>query len=117
MILSRAFATLVLAGAIAGPALAADPKVDAAIATFTAVAGDAAKVKVYCDMAKAMSAAGDEKDEAKAAAIDKQMADYMAKLGTDFQKAWDTGADVDPESADGKALSTALDKLDSKCGG
>lgn len=116
MIASRAFATLLLAGLLASPALA-DAKVDAALKAFSAVENDPAKIKVYCEMSKAMnSAAEDEKDEAKAAALDKKLGDYMTQLGSDFQKAWDTGADVDPESADGKKMSDALDKLEAKCG-
>lgn len=113
----RIAATLAFAALIAGPALAADPKVDAAVAAFAAVANDPAKVKIYCEMSKAMNSMGDdEKDEAKAAELDKKLGDYMAQLGADFQKAWDTGADVDPESGDGQAMSAALDKLEAKCG-
>lgn len=113
---SRATAALLLAAVMASPALA-DAAVDDAIKAFSAVENDAAKVKIYCAMSKAMNSAADvEKDEAKAAALDKQLGDYMNQLGTDFQKAWDTGADVDPESDDGKKLSESLDKLEAKCG-
>lgn len=116
--IGRIAATLAFAVLLAGPALAADPKVDAAVAAFAAVENDAAKLKIYCDMSKAMNSLGnDEQDEAKAAELDKQLGEYMNKLGADFQKAWDTGADVDPESGDGQAMSAALDKLEAKCGG
>lgn len=116
MIPSRATASLLFVALLATPALA-DAKVDDAIKAFSAVENDAAKIKIYCAMSKAMNSASDaEKDEAKAEALDKQLGDYMNQLGTDFQAAWDTGADVDPESADGKKLSDALDKLEAKCG-
>jgi hypothetical protein len=44
------------------------------------------------------------------------MQTYMKELGADFETAYEAGADLDPESADGKSYDAALDKLDDKCG-
>ena len=63
-----------------------------------------------------MSEAEDDTDDSKAEALDKQMQTYMKDLGSDFESAFEAGADLDPESEDGKAYDGALDKLDAKCG-
>ena len=47
---------------LAAPALAADPKIRAAIKVLEATAADAAKVKAYCAMTKAMEAIGRNPD-------------------------------------------------------
>jgi len=99
-------------------AAAADAKVEAAIKTFGQVESDAGKLKTYCDMSKAMADAGDDdSDQAKMDALDKQMDGYIKSLGADFEAAWDLGADIDSESADGKAYEAAIEKLESKCSG
>ncbi len=109
-------AACAVCGLLASPALAANPTIEAAIKTFDAVAADAGKLKIYCDMAKLSDGAGDDADDSKAEALDKQMQDYMKQLGSDFETAYEAGADLDPESEDGKAYDAALDKLDGKCG-
>jgi hypothetical protein len=113
---SAAIAGLLLAAGLAtSPAIAADAKVDAAVKAFDAVAADPAKLKTFCEMSKAMASASDEQDEKKAAAMESQLQGYMNTLGPDFKTAWDSGAELDPDSAGGKAMNTALDKLESKC--
>ncbi len=107
-------AACAVCGLLASPALAANPTIEAAIKTFDAVAADAGKLKIYCDMSK-LSAGSDDADDSKAEALDKQMQEYMKQLGPDFETAFEAGADLDPESADGKAYDAALDKLDEKC--
>jgi hypothetical protein len=98
-------------------AVAADAKVEEAIKAFSAVEADKAKLDTYCKMSKSMSAGGDgEMTEAQEAEAGKEMEGYMKTLGSDFEKAWETGGDVDPETADGKAYDAALEKLDNKCG-
>ena len=92
-------------------ALAADSKVDSAVATFKSVEGDAGKLKIFCEMSAAMDKAGDNPDAAADAKID----GYMKQLGPDFGTAWDAGQGVDEKSADGKKLDAALDELGSKC--
>ncbi len=106
---------LALCGLFVPPALAASAAVESAIKTFNAVAADAAKLKTYCEMSKLMSE-GDDEDESKAEELDKQMQGYMKELGEDFEAAFEAGADLDPDSADGKAYDAALDELDAKCG-
>ncbi len=92
-------------------ALAADSKVDSAVATFKSVEGDAGKLKIFCEMSAAMDKGGDKPDAATDAKID----GYMKQLGPDFGTAWNAGEGVDENSADGKKLDAALDELGSKC--
>jgi hypothetical protein len=67
-------------------------------------------------MSKLSAGGGDDADDSKSEALDKQMQTYMKDLGPDFEAAYEAGADLDPESADGKSYDAALDKLDDKCG-
>jgi hypothetical protein len=108
-------AAVAVCGLLASPALA-NPTIDAAIKTFEAVAADPGKLKTYCEMSKLSAGGGDDADDSKSEALDKQMQEYMKQLGQDFETAYEAGADLDPESADGKAYDAALDKLDDKCG-
>ena len=93
-------------------ALAADSKVDSAVATFKSVESDAGKLKIFCEMSTAMDKAGDNPD----AAADTQIDGYMKQLGPDFTTAWNAGENIDENSADGKKLDAALDELGNKCG-
>jgi len=108
-------AAVAVCGLLASPALA-NPTIDAAIKTFDAVAADPGKLKIYCDMSKLSAGGGDDVDDSKSEALDKQMQEYMKQLGPDFETAYEAGADLDPESADRKAYDAAFDKLDDKCG-
>jgi hypothetical protein len=116
LMMRKILAALALCGLFVPPAFAASAAVESAVKTFDAVAADAGKLKTYCEMSKLMSS-GDDEDESKAEALDKQMQSYMKELGADFESAFEAGADLDPESDDGKAYDAALDKLDAKCGG
>jgi hypothetical protein len=113
--MEKTLAVAAVCGLLAWPAIAASPEVEAAIKAFADVASNPDKLKTYCEMSKTMAAAGDEEDEAKIAALDKKMEGHMNALGSDFEKAFETGADLDPDSADGKAFDSALDNLDNKC--
>jgi hypothetical protein len=93
------------------PSLAASPKADAAVKTFKSVAADPGKLKVYCEMDKAMKALGEKEDKALETKID----GYMKELGPDFETAWSAGESVDAKSDDAKALNAALDDLSGKC--
>jgi lysyl-tRNA synthetase class II len=111
----RMIAAAVAVGSLfAGPALALDAKVEAAVKTFAAIEQDAAKVQAYCDMSKTMEDVGD--DEKKLEAANAKIDDYFKTLGPDFETAWNTGENLKEDSDDAKALSDALDKLDAKCG-
>jgi hypothetical protein len=115
--MKKFLAAALVCGLFVPAALAANEKVDSAVKTFDAVANDAAKLKTYCEMNKVMNSAGDDKaNDAKDDALDKQIQDYMKQLGADFETAFEAGADLDPDSEDGKAYDAALDKLDAKCG-
>jgi hypothetical protein len=114
--MNKVIAAVALCGLLASPAFAASDSVQTAIKTFEGVGSDPAKLKTYCEMSKLMSEAGDDTDDSKAEALDKQMQDYMKQLGPEFESAFEAGADLDPESDDGKAYDGALDALDAKCG-
>ena len=113
--MNKLLAACALCGLFAGPVLAANAAVDTAVKTFDAVGNDAAKLKVYCEMSKVMSSA-DAEDDSKAEELDKKMDGFMKDLGPEFQSAFEAGADLDPESADGKTYDAGMDKLDEKCG-
>jgi hypothetical protein len=100
---------------MSGPALAADPRLATAQKTVDAIAGDAGKLKTYCNMIAAMDAADAEKDPAKNDAANKQIEDMMASLGPDMQAVWNLGEELDPATPDGKTLSDAMDGLTGKC--
>ncbi len=107
----RIVAAGIVVALAASPALAANPKVDAAVKTFQAVGADPGKLKIFCEMQKAMDAAGEKEDAASDAKID----GYMQQLGNDFQTAWNAGNDLEENSPDGKTLDAAIDALSSKC--
>jgi len=107
---------LVLCTLAAGPAVAAEPKIDAAIKTIVALGNDPAKLKTFCAMSKAMTDEENEKDATKVADIDKQVDGFMQALGPEFQSAWNAGEELSPETADGKEYYGALDALNAKCG-
>jgi hypothetical protein len=96
---------------LAPAAFAASPKIEAALKTFKAVAADAGKLKTFCEMTKAMDAAGDK----PSAAADAKVEGYMKQLGADFETAWNAADGLDDNSADGKAYNSALDDLAAKC--
>ena len=96
----------------AAAALAADSKVDSAVATFKAVENDAGKLKIFCEMTATMDKAGDNPDAATDAKID----GYMKQLGPDFATAWNAGEGLDEKSPEGKKLDEAMDELGKKCG-
>jgi hypothetical protein len=107
----RVVAACVALGLAFHPALAADPKVEAAIKSFKAVGADQGKLKTFCDMLKAMDAAGDTPSPAAQSQID----GYTKQLGAEFVAAWGMGEGLDENSDDGKAWGEALDELATKC--
>lgn len=96
------------------PAVAADASVDAAVKVFNDVQNNPEKLKTFCAMVKVMDDAGD--DEKKAEAADKEVDGYLKQLGSDFETAWNSGADLPEDSPDAKKLDDSLDALQSKCG-
>jgi hypothetical protein len=78
-----------------------------------AVTSDAAKVTAYCAMSKKMDEVGD--DEKKAEAAGDEIDGYFAKLGDDFEAAWDAGQDAADGSPEANAMDEAMTALDAKC--
>ena len=113
--MKKILAAAVICGLCVPVAFAASAKVESAAKTFDQVGNDPAKLKTYCEMSKLMSSTDDSDDEKKNDELDKQMQGYMKELGTDFEQAFEAGADLDPDSEDGKAYDAALDKVDAKC--
>ena len=109
--MKRVIFVAVAACLAAVPALAASPKIDAAVKTFKAVGADPAKQKIFCDMSKAMDAAGDKPSPAADAKIN----GFMKQLGADFEAAWGVAENLNENSPDGKAYNNALDELAGKC--
>ena len=107
----RALIAVLALGLATAPALAASPKIEAAVKTFKAVAANPAKLRTYCAMAKVMERMGEKEDKAAEAEIDR----YLQQLGPDFQTAWDAAEGVDENSPDGKVYFAAMDELEEKC--
>lgn len=118
--MNRAFAAITLSIALGvalatAPALAAAEKVETAAKTFSGLEADVGKLKTFCDMFKTMSAAETEQDEKKAQELETEIDGKMKALGPEFTTAWELQAELDAESADGKAYYAAADKLMGKC--
>ena len=92
-------------------AMAASPKIEAAVKTFKAVAADPARLKLFCAMNSALDDAAEKKDKAAAAKVPQ----LMKQIGPDFESAWNAGEDVDDDTPDGKVFVAALDELADKC--
>ncbi len=94
-------------------ALAADPKIEAAVKTFDQVTATPEKLAAYCAMVKKMEDIGD--DEKKAEAANAEMEGYFKTLGAEFEEAWAAGENLSDGSPDLEVLDTAMTKLDSAC--
>ncbi|MGQ0457758.1 MAG: hypothetical protein ACT4OU_11920 [Hyphomicrobium sp.] len=97
----------------AGGALAADPKVEAAVKTFEQIAATPDKLAAYCAMSKRMGEIGDDEKKAEAAAD--EMNGFYDKLGAEFEEAFAAGDELPENSPDIEVLSQALTKLDEAC--
>ncbi len=98
MIRQIAFSTFACACLISTAAIAVDAKVQSAIDSISAVAGDPAKLKTYCEMSDVLDAAGDNAN----GAADTKVDTYLKQLGPDFEAAWDVVDNLDDNSPDGK---------------
>jgi hypothetical protein len=90
---------------------AASPAVDLAIKTIESAGNDAGKLKIFCSLNKLLQETGDKEDPA----IQKQVEDLVAQLGSDFSAAWDIGDELDENSPDGQEFYGAVDTLAEKC--
>jgi hypothetical protein len=111
----KKIAIFTLVFCFAAPGAFAAAAVDAATITksIDAAAGDAAKVKAYCDMSKKMEEVGD--DDKKAEAAGTEVDGYFKALGPEFEAAWNAGQEAKEDAAEGKAFDEAMGKLDAKC--
>jgi hypothetical protein len=107
----RVLASAISVCLVIAPAVAASPRVDAAVTVFQAAGSDAKRLKTFCEMIQI-----DEKlAEKEAPALQAQLDKLLDQLGADFKDAWNAVEDIDENSADGKALSSAFDQLEKKC--
>ena len=109
--------SLVLIGIISiapAPAVAASPEVEAAIKTLGKIPTDTAKFATYCKVLGEMASVSDD-DAAKYEPLESQLEAAIKAYGTDVAAAWDTVSELDPETADGKAVSAAFDSMEGKC--
>jgi hypothetical protein len=82
------------------------------------ISGDKAKVATYCDMAQLddqITGAESKKDQKKVEELNKQQEAMGLKLGPEYVSLMTGLGQVDPASAEGKDLSSALDELDKLC--
>jgi hypothetical protein len=110
-LMSRILVTYIAVTLGAYPCIAASPKIEEVIKTFNGVSADAERLKIFCDMTKAMDAMGDKQNAADEAKVQ----GYVKQLGTEFETAWNAISDVDAETPDGRAISAALDDVAGKC--
>jgi hypothetical protein len=78
---------------------------------FNAVGADAAKLKTFCEMSKALEAAGDKEDPK----VDAQVDGYIDQLGDDFAEAWEASEGLVENSPDVKAFNEAVEALEELC--
>jgi hypothetical protein len=107
----RALATAIALSLLTIGALAASPKVEAALKVFQTVSTDPNRLKTFCELMRL-----DEQNAEKADPfLEVKMDRLLDELGPDFQAAWEIAEDIDPASDDGKVLNAALDRLSDKC--
>jgi hypothetical protein len=109
--MKRILVTCVAVSLGAASCFAASPKIEEIVKTFKAVSADAGKLKIFCEMTKAMDAMADKQDTA----IEAKIQGYVKQLGAEFEAAWNAISDVDVETPDGKAITAALDDVSGKC--
>ena len=96
---------------LALPSNAASPKVDAAVRVFRAVATNPAKLAIFCQLNRVLEEAGDQFD----AATEKTVQSLVARIGPDFEAAWDLGAELDEDTPDAATYDAPVEALSSKC--
>lgn len=105
---------MVMAFAIAvSPAHATSPAVEEAVKALAEIETDKSKLDPYCALIMQFSAAG--QDQPKIDALAEQFDDLVRSFGPKFQAALDLHNELDDESADGKAMNTAFERIDVLC--
>jgi len=107
----RALAVPIALSLMTIPALAASPRIEAAVKVVQTVGTDANRMKTFCELMKIDEQNAKKADPSLQARMDKLLDD----LGADFKAAWDTVETIDPASEDGKVLDAALDRLSDRC--
>jgi hypothetical protein len=82
------------------------------------ISGDKAKSQQYCELAKLddqISEAESKKDTKKVDALSQQLGAMEQKLGPEYMSFMDGVQQVDPNSNEGKEISTVLEGLDKLC--
>jgi len=82
------------------------------------ISSDKAKTAYYCDIAKLedeMSQLDEKKDQKKAEELSKQADTLGQKIGPEYVKLMAGLEQVDPDSKEGKDMSSALEQLDKLC--
>ncbi len=82
------------------------------------ISSDKAKTGYYCDIAKLedeMSQLDEKKDQKKAEELSKQADTLGQKIGPEYVKLMAGLEQVDPDSKEGKDMSSALEQLDKLC--
>jgi hypothetical protein len=83
------------------------------------ISGDKAKSQQYCDLAKLDEQIGEaeaKKDTKKVDALTQQLSEMEQKLGPEYVAFMDGVQQVDPNSSEGKDITSVLDALDKLCG-
>jgi hypothetical protein len=84
------------------------------------VGSDPAKKQALCDMAKLdgqMAEAEEKKDTKKVEALSKNVDALMAKIGPEYASLMEGLDEVDPASAEGKQIASAIEGFDKLCPG
>jgi hypothetical protein len=100
------------------PAAARKPTVADIQRVVKIVSSDKAKTKAICDLAKLddqIGAAEEKKDTKKVEELTKMAESLQSKTGPEYASLMESLEDVNPESADGKKLATALEAFDKLC--
>jgi hypothetical protein len=82
------------------------------------ISGDKAKTQQFCELAKLDDQIGEaeaKKDTKKVEALTQQLGPMEQKLGPEYMSFMDGVQQVDPNSAEGKEITTVLDALDKLC--
>jgi hypothetical protein len=81
------------------------------------IAGDKAKIQIYCDVTKLSDQIDetDPKDKKKIDELNQQMDDLAAKLGPEYVALVGGLEEMDPDSKDSKDINSTLDGLDKLC--
>jgi hypothetical protein len=82
------------------------------------ISGDKAKTQQFCELAKLDDQIGEaesKKDTKKVEELTQQLGGMEQKLGPEYMSFMDGVQQVDPNSAEGKEITTVLDALDKLC--